>query len=327
MAACTVTAFVAPARAAEPTPPTIEVASPIFDFGAVAEGTRVKHDFEVTNTGSVELVIQQVVPACGCTAAVAQDSKVPPGGKTVIHVEFDTTGFSGSKTKEARINSNDPLHPSVFVTLKGVVETAISVDPARIQFGEFVSSPDVALPEGRGSVHAKGSTEIISVITGSPALTVTTIKSSPTQLDYVVKPAEGVPPGDIRDRVIVAISKGGEKREISVPVIGRAIGPIVLRPSAVAMGIISGDTPIERPVQLQSRRTVPFKIAKIETDSPAVSVNEKVIEAGKNSVLSVSVNPKLVKGDLRSTVTVTFTDESLSPLQFSVYGVQPPVTE
>ncbi len=315
------------AFAADSAAPVIDIVSPVFDFGTVAQGTRVKHDFEVANTGGTDLIIQQVVPACGCTAAVAQNTQIAPGAKTVIHVEFDSSGFSGAKTKEARVNSNDPEHPSVFITLQGVVETELALEPQRIQFGEFVSSPDVKLPEMNGSASAKGSTTVTSVTAGSKSLEVIKIKGSPTEWQYTVRPAAGIPPGDIRDRLIVTIDKGGEKREVSIPVIGRAIGPVILRPSSLAMGVISGVAPIERRMQIESRRKVPFKITKIETDNPAVTVQEKSIEAGKNSVLVVTVDPTQVKGDLRTTVTLNFDDSTLSPLQFSVYGVQPPTVE
>lgn len=307
--------------------PVIHVGEPTFDFGTIAQGTRVKHDFEISNSGGSDLIIQSVVPACGCTAAVAQESKVPPGGKTVVHVEFDSSGFSGAKVKEARINSSDPENPSVFITLKGIIEPELALDPPRIQFGEFVSSPDVPLPAMSEKILAKGSTTITGVAAGSKSLEVTTSRSSASEWEVMVRPALGIAPGDIRDRVIISIDKSGEKREVSIPVIGRAIGPIVLRPSSLAMGVIGGDQPIERRMQIESRRTIPFKISKIESDNPAVTVLEKNIESGKNSVLVVTVDPKKVKGDLRSTVTLLFDDTSLSPLQFGVYGVQPPNVE
>lgn len=311
----------------DPTPPKIEIAQPQFDFGVVPEGTRVKHDFEVLNSGGTELIIQQVVPSCGCTAAVAQDPKVPPGGKSVIHVEFDTTGFSGEKAKQARINTNDPVTPSTFVTLKGKVDTKLSFEPDRIQFNEFVSAVGNPLPEVKVVARSNGSAQIVSVSPGSRALQINVLKSSPTEWEFVVKPSSEVLPGDIRDRVIIGLIEGDEKRETNIPVIGKATGPIMIKPSSVAMGILEGDAPIERRVQVESRGRRQFTIASIQSDNPLVKVSQKGIEAGKALVLIVRVDPREIKSDLRSTVTLIFTDPTLSPIQFSVYGVRPPTVE
>ena len=312
---------------ADVAPPKIEIAQPLFDFGVVPEGTRVKHDFEVSNVGGAELIIQQVVPSCGCTAAIAQDPKIAAAGKSVIHVEFDTTGFSGEKTKQARINSNDPVTPSTFVTLKGTVDTDLSFDPERIQLGEFVSGADSVLPEVKVVARSKGSSQIVSVMPGSPSLELAVVRSSPFEWEFTVKPAAGIAPGDVRDRIIVGLAKGDEKRETNIPVIGKAAGPIMIKPSSVAMGILEGDAPIERRVQIESRRRKPFVIRSIESDNPVVKVTQKSIETGKALVLIVRVDPRELKADLRSTVTVTFDDAALAPLQFSVYGVRPPTVD
>lgn len=315
------------AALADPTPPKLEIPQPIFDFGVVPEGSRVKHDFEVINTGETELVIQQIVPACGCTAAVAEDPKIPGGGKSTIHVEFDTTGFSGIKNKQARINSNDPVTPSTFVTLKGTVDSDLSFSPERVQLGEFVASAESPLPEIKVTVKSKGSSQIASVTPGSASLAVTVVKNSPTEWEFVVKPSSDISPGDIRDRIIIGLTKGNDKKEASIPVIGKASGPIVIKPSSVAMGLLEGDAPIERRVQVESRRKKPFSIASIESDNPLVKVTQKDIDTGRALVLIVRVDPRELKGDLRSTVTLTFSDDTLAPVQFSVYGVRPPTVE
>ena len=308
---------------AQALPPKIEIPAGTFDFGTVAEGHKVIHDFEVKNTGGTDLIIQQVVPACGCTAALAKESTVPAGGSTVIHVEFDSSGFSGMKSKAARVNSNDPISPSLFVTLKGTIEPDVNFEPARVQLGEFVNATDVALPDVRVVVKTLGNSKIVSVAAGSSNLVVSAVTQNSNEYVFNVRPVAGALLGDIRDRVIVTINKSGENREVSLPVLGKAVGPVSLKPSSVAMGIIEGSAIIERRVQLENRRKKPILITSIDSDNPAVSVTQKVIQEGKVLVLVVAVNPKLLAADLRSTVTLNFDDASLSPLQFSVYGVRP----
>jgi hypothetical protein len=317
------TPFFVGAVSAQVLPPKIEIPADTFDFGSIAEGHKVIHDFEVKNAGGSDLVIQQVVPACGCTAAVAKESTVPAGGSTVIHVEFDSSGFSGAKSKAARVNSNDPVNPSLFVTLKGTIETGVSFEPERVQFGEFVNATDVPVPEVRVAARTSGDGKIVSVVAGSPALAIVPVTQNQNENVFSVRPVAGALLGDIRDRVIVTISKDGQNREVSLPVLGKAVGPVSLKPSSVAMGIIEGASIVERRVHLENRRKKPVSITSIDTDNPAVSVTQKVIQEGKTLVLVVAVNPKLLSTDLRSTVTLNFDDPTLTPLQFSVYGVRP----
>ena len=45
-----------------------------FDFGVVAQGDTLTHDFQILNTGAADLIIRKISPACGCMAAVAESA-------------------------------------------------------------------------------------------------------------------------------------------------------------------------------------------------------------------------------------------------------------
>src|SRR5689334_14033362 len=93
---------VGPVRAEEVRKSAVRIDSSTFDFGKVVQGSKVTHDFVVKNTGNADLKIEQVIPTCGCTAANAADPTIKPGAETTIHVEFDTTAFTGEKIKTVR---------------------------------------------------------------------------------------------------------------------------------------------------------------------------------------------------------------------------------
>jgi hypothetical protein len=308
---------------AQQQPPRIEIPNDTYDFGTIPEGQKVVRDFEVLNTGGSDLLIHQVVASCGCTAAVAQSTTVIPGGKTVVHVEFDSTGFSGERSKAARVNTNDPSNPSVFVTLKGTIESSIDFEPALVDWGEFVQSGEGQAPETQVIVRANDGSRLLSVSAGSSAVTVREVSRSDEQLVFLVSPATGGTLGDLRDRAIVSFEKLGVKRELSVPIIGKATGPIALKPSSVAMGIIEGDKPIERKVRLENHQKKPLKIVSLTADHPALSARLLASENKKFETILVVLDPRKISADLKGIVTIVFEDPSIAPIKFSVYGVRP----
>ncbi|QFG54019.1 DUF1573 domain-containing protein [Chryseobacterium sp.] len=77
-----------------------------FDFKDVKKGEKVKHVYEVTNTGENPLIISQVKPACGCTAPDYTKTPILPGQKGSVTLEFDSSSFDGLQNKQAEIFAN-----------------------------------------------------------------------------------------------------------------------------------------------------------------------------------------------------------------------------
>ena len=125
-----------PVRAAdeEIKKPKLEIGSPVYDFGTVAQGTVVTQEFTVKNSGTADLVVNRLVPSCGCTASSASQNSIAPGESGTIKVEFDTTGFSGDKLKSVRVYTNDMDNPTAMLTVKGTVESEVQVEPKRVDF-------------------------------------------------------------------------------------------------------------------------------------------------------------------------------------------------
>ncbi len=70
--------------------PGIVFASEKYDFGTVEEGSMVQHVFEFTNNGTEKLVIDGVIPTCGCTTIESFDKEAPAGGGGKIAVSLNT---------------------------------------------------------------------------------------------------------------------------------------------------------------------------------------------------------------------------------------------
>lgn len=111
-----------PTQAAdEPKVPVIQVANPVtegvasiawteqtYNFGQIPKDIPVRHRFEFTNTGSVDLVFENVKAQCGCTTTAYSEEPVKPGEKGFVEAEFNAKAV-GIFTKSINITANtDP---------------------------------------------------------------------------------------------------------------------------------------------------------------------------------------------------------------------------
>ena len=88
----TVVGFVAvPAVVVAEGRPVISLGTQVYDFGSVAQGAKVVHEFEIKNSGTADLIIQRLSPACGCKATQLTTPVVRPGATEKVRVTFDTS--------------------------------------------------------------------------------------------------------------------------------------------------------------------------------------------------------------------------------------------
>lgn len=101
--------------------PKIDAPKKYHDFGTIVEGQIVSTNFEIVNNGSSELKIERVNASCGCTAAAPTKNILLPGEKTMIKVDFNSSGRLGPQEKFVYVMSNDPMNPELKLSFKCVV--------------------------------------------------------------------------------------------------------------------------------------------------------------------------------------------------------------
>ncbi len=84
----------------------LTVGAGTYDFGKVEQGTHLKHDFVIKNTGNAPLEIVGMETACGCTKISIDTQKIPPGGQATFTMELDTRNLEGKQVKSATIFAN-----------------------------------------------------------------------------------------------------------------------------------------------------------------------------------------------------------------------------
>lgn len=76
------------------------------DIGKVKEGQVVEVTFRFKNTGSKNLVIENVSASCGCTVPEKPEKPFAPGEEGVIKAKFDSKGRMGEARKNVYVRSN-----------------------------------------------------------------------------------------------------------------------------------------------------------------------------------------------------------------------------
>lgn len=89
--------------------PKIQFDQTTYDFGKIREeGGKVTGRFEFTNIGTEDLVLTNVRPGCGCTAANYSKDPVAPGQKGYIEATYNPYNRPGNFNKNIRVTTNEP---------------------------------------------------------------------------------------------------------------------------------------------------------------------------------------------------------------------------
>ena len=104
--------------------PRLAVDPPSFDFGSALPGKSLHKEFVLRNIGGAPLVIDKVSTTCGCTVATGYETRIPPGGRTVLRVTFTTPARPPGRTeKSVLVRSNDGEKPIFEIKVAATVVT------------------------------------------------------------------------------------------------------------------------------------------------------------------------------------------------------------
>jgi hypothetical protein len=113
--------FIISGCAAQAKGPGIQFKSEQYDFGTVAAGKIVNHDFEFTNNGTDTLLIPEALSTCECTKIIDFDKEIKPGKSGKVSVEFNTKDIDGKATRTILVSTNIPDKAEIPLTIEATV--------------------------------------------------------------------------------------------------------------------------------------------------------------------------------------------------------------
>ena len=78
------------------------------NFGSVKRGMVVELKYEVSNTGTSPLLLQEAEVSCSCTKLEFSKEPIAPGKKSIITVKFDTKSVWGRQDRLVYMKCNIP---------------------------------------------------------------------------------------------------------------------------------------------------------------------------------------------------------------------------
>ena len=81
---------------------SIQIKEMEFNFGNIAQGKPVYHNFEVVNLSDKPLKLDNVVASCGCTTPEWSREEIAPKGTSVIKVGYNAASEGNFEKIESR---------------------------------------------------------------------------------------------------------------------------------------------------------------------------------------------------------------------------------
>ncbi len=111
----------------------IQFESTEHDFGSIMDVNTYDTVFRFANTGTSPLVIEQVKAGCGCTTPALEKKVFAPGESSEIEVAFKPRG-GGRQTKRITVFTNDPVQPTVSLSIKADITPFVTATPRMVRF-------------------------------------------------------------------------------------------------------------------------------------------------------------------------------------------------
>ncbi|MBW7676897.1 DUF1573 domain-containing protein [Chryseobacterium chendengshani] len=90
-----------------------------IDVGNIPQGKPKLIRFEFTNTSSKPIIIENVAPSCGCTAAKYSDKPIQPGKIGFVEASYNAAS-PGAFVKTVNVTTSDSKTPKTL-SFKGTV--------------------------------------------------------------------------------------------------------------------------------------------------------------------------------------------------------------
>lgn len=292
-----------------------------WEFQPVEEGEKLQHTFACRNAGSEELIISKIDSTCGCTAAVATEERIPPGGKGEITVAFDSAGRTGSQRQTVYIHSNDPITPVVQLQVTGVVRPArLLFSPDCVSFGE-VRRGEAARREIFVPKSDVREVEIQKVSSHSPYFR-TAVAQKPDKSGQVVtiSLASNAPVGEIKSEIAI-LTNHPKDPKVEVPVTASVKGDVDVFPDTLFFGLLKQGAGTQKKLTITNSGDKPLVITDIENPLPNALVRAIPKVEGKEYTLVGTLLTNTPPGYIKGEIAVHTNNADQPVLKVPVYAL------
>jgi hypothetical protein len=269
--------------------PKIQFEAILHDFGRVANGAVVKHDYIFTNTGTAPLTIQHVQVSCGCTATADWSREVAPGATGKIPIQFNSANFGGTVFKTVTVSCNDPAQPNVTLQFKANIWKALEISPA---FAVVNAIADSSMPAGTAVRIVSNLEEplLIKAVESNSKLFLADVVTNTPGKEYSlnIKLNPPLAAGNVQGQITLRTSATNHAA-INIPVLAVVQPAIVISPAQITLPADPSPQPQSFVIMVRNQTSTPFTMSDAASNAGNVAVGLKQIEAGRQYHLEVAI--------------------------------------
>lgn len=267
--------------------PQLTAERPSHDFGTVAQGTVVRHEFRVTNTGREGLEIRNVDSSCGCTTVGSWPKALQPGESGTIAVQLDTAQFVGPIVKVITVTSTDPRQETVLELKANVWTPVVISHPVLV----FPPATDPSAPATRTVTLRSEIEEPLTLsepVSENPAFTARLREIAPGKsFELNVTTVPPLPEGTQTGKITMK-STSEKVPVVSVQAVATVLPPIQTAPAEFPFQTAKLAAPEKRYAVVLNRRNFDLQVTDVTTNAPGVTVSTTMSDDGKQFTAALS---------------------------------------
>jgi len=295
--------------------PRIEFEEETWDFGTLAVGEKVFHNFKFRNSGDATLQINKIDSSCACAATLLSSTALKPQETGELKVEFKQL-TPKNVPRTVKIYSTDSSTPVKTLTIRANVVQPYDVKPPRLYFDaggtrelEIFSAADLNLE----LTQVETSTEYLSAVIEAPENVHAKVKF-PVKVRFLAPTSIQ----NLDEQIIIHTNR--EVAPIVIPVRVQMMSHnIEIHPKMLFFGAVSKGKKVVRSAFI-SMPDGHSAIERVECKSQAISAN-LVKEREKKIVVDVELRSDAALGRFQDRIKIHINDLNTPLLEFTVYGM------
>lgn len=267
--------------------PSLQVADSNHNFGKIAQGTAVRYEFILRNTGDAPLEIIEVRPSCGCTTAGDWPRTIKPGESGKLPIRMETAQFAGAITKTITLTTNDPSRPQTVLEIKADIWTPVKISTPVLVFPALTDPNQVVSRSVMILNQVDGRLRVTDLKIDNPIFNAELNETVPgREFELVVST---IPPSSEGTQTARITMKTSNDRmpELMVQAVATLLPSIQVAPTEIILPTTILTAPETRYVVVLNHRGYDLKLSGLKTSADGVELIVRPSSERKQITISV----------------------------------------
>ena len=252
------------------------------DFGTVARGAKVEHEFVLSNIFLEDVHIASVRTSCSCTTPRIKNAWLKTYEKGAIVATYNTRAFRGRKGATITVTFDKPYYAQVQLHVKGYIRSDVVFDSSSVQLGDVDQGSAVAKKTGL-TYAGRSDWRVVGVRSANPHISGKVVETGRgygrVTYDVLVNLDESAPTGYINDQLML-VTNDRRMTQIPLRIEGRVTSAVTVSPSSLFMGVVEPGEKVTKNIVVRGKE--PFRILSVTSDDGSFEIAEPTSDEAKS---------------------------------------------